>query len=310
MNLVPPAALMYRRGDARPAIQAIELRQTVTETFMSIKNFDWNEGYHIQGNLSPAWCLIHRIERETFDSPESTRYSYGTPLHPYTSDTGELTWNTDDGIFTINTLLTQGVTGWIGGDTLDLANMTIASNSSFATIVLTSLDSLSIANSKRLLLSSVSRAENEGMIWNNDSTSVSNDWGTAPALMQPIEASIELTFNEADDIIDFSLSPTGENVSWITSNRDSIGHFHFEIDGVHETPWYGIEVIREKQPDKKGDVNGDGNINILDVVLTISFILETSAPTPEQFWAADMNEDSNIDILDVLEIVIIILGSK
>ena len=58
----------------------------------------------------------------------------------------------------------------------------------------------------------------------------------------------------------------------------------------------------------KGDVNGDGDINILDVIETINIILGKLDPTPDQFRAADINGDKVIDILDVLGIVNVILG--
>ncbi|UCE17453.1 MAG: dockerin type I repeat-containing protein [Gemmatimonadota bacterium] len=60
----------------------------------------------------------------------------------------------------------------------------------------------------------------------------------------------------------------------------------------------------------KGDVNGDGAINVLDVVMTVNIILENHDPTPEQFEAADMNGDGAVDVLDVVAIVGIILGTS
>ena len=128
--------------------------------------------------------------------------------------------------------------------------------------------------------------------------------------MQPVEGSIRLTLTDAIEIVVFSLSQTGQKMDWIPASVDSSGSFCFEINGTYETPWYGIEIVREGRPEEKGDTNGDGHINILDVVLTISIILETYDPTPEQMWAADMNEDGTITIVDVLLIVNIILSSS
>jgi hypothetical protein len=61
---------------------------------------------------------------------------------------------------------------------------------------------------------------------------------------------------------------------------------------------------------EKGDVNNDGTINVLDVVLTVNIILGLHDPTPEQFEAADMNGDSAVDVLDVVAIVGVILGTN
>lgn len=57
-----------------------------------------------------------------------------------------------------------------------------------------------------------------------------------------------------------------------------------------------------------GDINQDDLINISDIVLTVSFILQTTAPSDYQLWAADMNADGEIDVLDLVMLVEFILG--
>jgi len=53
------------------------------------------------------------------------------------------------------------------------------------------------------------------------------------------------------------------------------------------------------------DVNGDGQINILDLVQISNLILETSTPAYE--CAADFNQDGQVNILDLVQIVNYIL---
>jgi len=48
------------------------------------------------------------------------------------------------------------------------------------------------------------------------------------------------------------------------------------------------------------DLDGDGNINILDLVQIASLILEVSTPTFE--CAADFTGDGNVNILDLVQI--------
>ena len=59
---------------------------------------------------------------------------------------------------------------------------------------------------------------------------------------------------------------------------------------------------------KKGDVNGDGQINVLDVVRTVNIALGRVQPTEEERYAADANGDGVINVLDVVRIVNIALG--
>jgi len=57
-----------------------------------------------------------------------------------------------------------------------------------------------------------------------------------------------------------------------------------------------------------GDVNGDGNVDVVDIVNVISFVLGAKQPTDEEFFQADINQDGNIDILDIVTLVALILG--
>ena len=55
-----------------------------------------------------------------------------------------------------------------------------------------------------------------------------------------------------------------------------------------------------------GDINGDGNINVLDVVMLVDHILN---PDTSELESGDINSDGNIDILDVVALVSIVLGN-
>lgn len=54
---------------------------------------------------------------------------------------------------------------------------------------------------------------------------------------------------------------------------------------------------------EKGDLNGDGIINILDVIQAVHILLGSTDPTPREFWAADYNGDGQINVVDIIGIV-------
>ncbi|MBN1350944.1 T9SS type A sorting domain-containing protein [candidate division KSB1 bacterium] len=54
----------------------------------------------------------------------------------------------------------------------------------------------------------------------------------------------------------------------------------------------------------KGDVNDDGNRNILDILHIIAFINGTRTATPGEKFAADANSDDAIDVQDISQIII------
>ena len=51
-----------------------------------------------------------------------------------------------------------------------------------------------------------------------------------------------------------------------------------------------------------GDVNGDGDVNVLDIVMTVNIILSS-----EYNEIGDMNNDGNVDVLDIVLIINLIL---
>ena len=58
----------------------------------------------------------------------------------------------------------------------------------------------------------------------------------------------------------------------------------------------------------QGDVNADGDINVLDIVLIVNFAIYIEEPTEYQFWASDINNDGQINILDIVQLINIVLG--
>ena len=58
-----------------------------------------------------------------------------------------------------------------------------------------------------------------------------------------------------------------------------------------------------------GDVNDDGSLNVIDVVLIVNYILDAGEFSDEQISISDFNGDGSVDILDVVEIINQILGS-
>ena len=56
-----------------------------------------------------------------------------------------------------------------------------------------------------------------------------------------------------------------------------------------------------------GDINNDSLINVQDIILLVSFVLQTDFPDDTEFMAADYNGDGILNVLDVVLLINIIL---
>ncbi len=91
-------------------------------------------------------------------------------------------------------------------------------------------------------------------------------------------------------------------------NTDGFNNYFIE-DTEHESV-FGVDnfIFAINFSILTGDVNFDDEINVLDVVLMVSFIL--GEPTDEyEYSAGDINQDGILNILDVVALISIILGN-
>ena len=89
---------------------------------------------------------------------------------------------------------------------------------------------------------------------------------------------------------------------YIISSDRANGLFIFESPLTNSSmEWSDCSITQ-------GDVNYDGNLNILDIVQVVNYILGTLEFTDIQFYLADMNLNGEIDILDLVILANAILG--
>ena len=87
--------------------------------------------------------------------------------------------------------------------------------------------------------------------------------------------------------------------------------FSFQVDdGNGETSQavINILVVPPYEESSPGDFNQDGEINIIDIVLVIEFILSGDTPYVWDLFLADINQDGQINVIDIILIVDIIMN--
>ena len=121
-------------------------------------------------------------------------------------------------------------------------------------------------------------------------------------------------------VIGFSLSgdviPQGDytllsNVSFF--DNQSIGKICISDGIIADVQAQQIPVIygdcQSLFVQNSGDINHDGLVDVLDVIITVSQIIDESSIDQEDIWIVDINEDMEVNIIDIILMINIILSS-
>ena len=95
----------------------------------------------------------------------------------------------------------------------------------------------------------------------------------------------------------------GQGTAYNSSNPKDKTYAH--IDGGTSNPGY----FTDKNANLRGDVNGDGSVNISDVTALIDYLLSGN-PSGVNVTAADCNQDSSVNISDVTSLIDYLLSGR
>jgi len=217
--LYPALARMIYRGDVKQGevvacrnLSLAELktgdigfRQTVIQDY-DVKSFS--------GDVPSEALAAGRVLIGFTEKPEQQQLSgfsscWDKDGKTIRSTTKQLTWNyKNNGYFTVNTPGTKGLVGFSEGEELDLDNVKITVKTPFAVVLVTSLDKeQSIGTAKSLLVTTVARARNTGMRYDENKSRVL-DIGKAPVLMEPVKVDLKIDRPGQPDV--YVLDPAGK----------------------------------------------------------------------------------------------------
>ncbi len=227
------AALIMRRGDVRTAQKTLAI--AVDDLTSSAAQID-------------ALSLVaeqHKVGL-TFDGQAhgaDAVVAADTPLvdpsaGDVRSDTGELWRSWQRRVGSIDTARSQCLYGFLGNaGQLATRDLSVAVTNDYAVIALSSLTDEAISTSGNLLLTTVGRAENSGMIFNEDRTEVL-DTGKPPILIEVIEADIVLK-TERPNLTVWSIGPEGFYTGRIPSTWAD-GELRFHLGDTCQSMYYLI----------------------------------------------------------------------
>jgi len=220
--LLAACAPMVRRGDIAP------LREIAAGTCGKM--------------LSPMLGLERRVGIDPrAAAPARVSPPVGRRL---ASPDGRAVWDATDpkrAFVRLTAPASRAVWGLIGGRSFDLDGVRLRVGRverNYAAVVLTSLDGKPIERSRRLLLAAVGSAENQGMGWNAERTSVGNRWGTGPTMVNGVPLEIDLPFRARKVS---ALDGRGLPRASVPAHPSGAG-CHISVGPRFRTLWYEITV--------------------------------------------------------------------
>lgn len=242
----PIAAIMFRAGGVGPLSETLSVGFPL-EGMRDQLETDWinADKWVIGAAAAPGAVLSRRVSSRIIDRGEGPVLEPAPPAPPEGRliDTAQLTWNPagEHPEFLVRGPAARAAVGVLGGRRIELGDVSFEIRSpakTWACAALASLDGRPIADSGRMLLALATRAENTGMVWNADRTTLGKKWGEAPVIAQGVPAVISLP-GAAEPIVT-ALDPKGERAGNVPVKR-ATGGWTIEVGPGNRTLWYAIE---------------------------------------------------------------------
>lgn len=235
-------AVPYRMRSLQKATTFAEGFYREEDLFRNTKIYQDDDVINLPGAEYGTSFLQHGFRHASFDADSSfLTGTFARPGKVVTSETGELMWDGEQGYFTVDNPYWQGATGYLGNKTIELGDIILSGvettdNLNFASVHLISLDSLPIDQSKRLVLLTSARLENEGLRWNATQTSLLSKGGIR-ALCEPVGAVIQFKGASADSIRFYSLNERGARADSLPVDQKENA---IQVSLSQKTLWYEI----------------------------------------------------------------------
>ena len=240
------AGLMFQRDDVEKARETVE-RSYSLEQVMDSRRLPHSEAPYFTPGFPLALPLEHEVRIQSLNGPPTAAFPPAQASNPIESDTRQLSWYTsppNEGVVTVDTDRTQALIGFLKANPKVLKNLSADLTNHFATLVLTSMDGKSLAESGRMLLTAGSRVANTGMKWNESHTRVINQ-GESPTLIEPVTGTITLRkLRSAQSVSAIALDGSGCQLGKPIQARNTAAGWVLPI-GNPVTTWYIVSVTRQ-----------------------------------------------------------------
>jgi hypothetical protein len=244
MTQLAAGALLFGRGDVRPAARTVGRSYSQEQVYESIR-LPASEIPYFTPGFPLAIPLVHAMRITSLAGPPTEHFE-GAPGEPIRSDTGELAWfhaGDKRGLVTVETERSQALVGIRKGERQQVKNLAAQGDVPFAAVTLSSLDDRPIGRSGKLLLTAAARAANSNIRWNAKRTSL-EDWGSTPTCIEPVTGTVTLrNLENAVAVRAQALDGAGRPLGAAISATKTADGWSFAL-GDPATTWYVITVGR------------------------------------------------------------------
>ncbi len=232
--LLPALAPLFRRADLEPLKQKAAAAPGSHETLGSLA-FRYRVG--VDPNLKPE---------QSHSAPTPKELMQRNRKHQETPDEN-VRWDARDpqrSHIAVNTPATRAIWGRVGGRSFALGPWRLKFGTiehDYAIVVATSRDGKPLASSRSILIAAVGHAENSGMGWNQERTSVGKQWGTGPTVVTgiPVELLLPASYRERQL---FALDGRGEHTRRVPLEKQSDGLLKASLGPQWKTLWYELST--------------------------------------------------------------------
>ena len=238
IGLMPAAALLYRQNHVAPANKSYALK-------LNRENFFFNRQDPTTSKTIRTILETSRLTIDMPDTPElpwlntnNTDEENSIVIHDTNidfipsgqsfveSDTGELKRNWEKGIHTINTEKSQIAAGWIGGETVELKDVTFKIETGNAVVAVQSLDNKAIRESNKIFITVMARSKPEK---NNH----------PPFLSEPVTGLLEIHAPKGLKL--YPISRIGKLKDKIFTQQDSEGRYSINLSSDMGYHWFILQ---------------------------------------------------------------------
>ncbi len=262
------AAAMFLRGDVAPAQRQVVVSLSKEQEVQALRgSWAWRLVDGADTGLRGEMGLLHRLavavegQSVPADALRPEQVNVNTSL--FVADTGQLVWDlatAGRGVVTLSAPRSKAVVGFGGGRTFDLGDGVRVEpgdtrQNGFGVITLTVKQGALSANptqTVQVLITATGYVQNTGWGWEelgDNRVTVRNNWGSAPSLVEGIQARITLPM-PASMVQAWALDGRGARKTRLPISSDFNGRAVIEIGPQYQTLWYEVtaQVRRPVNP--------------------------------------------------------------